>query len=122
MERRYALVLAGGGAKGIYQIGVWKALRELDICYDVVDGSSIGAINGALMAQNDWNSAFELWRTVTLEKILELPPHAGMKDFFVGVIKNFGVSAAPLKQLLEQHIDETKIRTSGIRYGLTTFN
>ena len=44
MERRYALVLAGGGAKGIYQIGVWKALRELDICYDVVVGSSIGAI------------------------------------------------------------------------------
>lgn len=122
MERRYALVLAGGGAKGIYQIGVWKALRELDICYDVVVGSSIGAINGALMAQNDWDSAFELWRTVTLEKILELPPHAGMKDFFVGVIKNFGVSAAPLKQLLERHIDETKIRTSGIRYGLTTFN
>ena len=122
MERRYALVLAGGGAKGIYQIGVWKALRELDICYDVVVGSSIGAINGALMTQNDWDSAFELWRTVTLEKILELPPHAGMKDFFVGVIKNFGVSAAPLKQLLERHIDETKIRTSGIRFGLTTFN
>ena len=121
MERRYALVLAGGGAKGIYQIGV-KALRELDICYDVVVGSSIGAINGALMTQNDWDSAFELWRTVTLEKILELPPHAGMKDFFVGVIKNFGVSAAPLKQLLERHIDEIKIRTSGIRFGLTTFN
>ena len=122
MERRYALVLAGGGAKGIYQIGVWKALRELDICYDVVVGSSIGAINGALMTQNDWDSTFELWRTVTLEKILELPPDAGVKDFFIGVVKNFGVSAAPLKQLLERHIDETKIRTSGIRFGLTTFN
>ena len=122
MENRYALVLAGGGAKGIYQIGVWKALRELGICYDVVVGSSIGAVNGALMAQNDWDSAFELWRAVTLEKILELPPDAGVKDFLIGVVKNFGVSAAPLKRLLERHIDEKKIRTSGIRYGLTTFN
>ena len=64
MERRYALVLAGGGAKGIYQIGVWKALRELDICYDVVVGSSIGAINGALMAQNDWDSALKISASV----------------------------------------------------------
>lgn len=30
-EMPYGLVLAGGGAKGVYQIGAWKALRELGL-------------------------------------------------------------------------------------------
>ena len=29
-----AIVLSGGGAKGSYQLGVWKALRKLKIKYD----------------------------------------------------------------------------------------
>ena len=41
------IALAGGGSKGSYQTGVWKALRELGIDYDIVTGTSIGAINGA---------------------------------------------------------------------------
>ena len=43
------IALAGGGSKGSYQTGAWKALRELGIDYDIVTGTSIGAINGALM-------------------------------------------------------------------------
>ena len=53
----YGLVLAGGGAKGIYQIGAWKALRELDIPIQAVTGASIGSINGALLAQGDVHDA-----------------------------------------------------------------
>ena len=30
-NREYGLVLAGGGTKGAYQVGVWKALKELNI-------------------------------------------------------------------------------------------
>ena len=44
-----AVVLSGGGSKGSYEIGVWKALRRLHIKYDIVTGTSIGALNGALM-------------------------------------------------------------------------
>ena len=44
----YGLVLAGGGVRGAYQIGVWKALKELKIKVSVVSGVSIGAVNGAL--------------------------------------------------------------------------
>ena len=43
-----ALVLSGGGAKGSYQLGVWKALRELNIKFDIITGTSVGALNGAL--------------------------------------------------------------------------
>ena len=69
MEKRYALVLSGGGTRGVYQIGVWKALRELKIEYDLIIGSSIGALNAALMAQGDWEEAHRLWMNITLEMI-----------------------------------------------------
>ena len=52
-----ALVLSGGGAKGSYQIGVWKALRELNIHFDIITGTSSGALNGALMTQNSYHKA-----------------------------------------------------------------
>ena len=42
-----AIVLSGGGAKGAYQIGVWKALRKLKLNYSIVTGTSVGALNGA---------------------------------------------------------------------------
>lgn len=43
-----ALVLGGGGAKGAYEIGVWKALNELGEQFDLVCGTSIGALIGAM--------------------------------------------------------------------------
>ena len=46
-----AIVLAGGGSRGAYQIGVWKALREMGIDYQLVTGTSVGALNGVLMVQ-----------------------------------------------------------------------
>ena len=36
-----------------YQMGVWKALNELGIEYQIVTGASVGALNGAMMAQKD---------------------------------------------------------------------
>ena len=48
---KLAIVLAGGGSRGAYQIGVWKALREMGIEYHIVTGASVGALNGAMMVQ-----------------------------------------------------------------------
>ncbi len=50
---RRALVLSGGGSRGSYQIGVWQALEELGVRFSMVFGTSIGAINAALIAQGD---------------------------------------------------------------------
>ena len=47
------LVLEGGGTKGAYQIGAYKALRDLGIKFQGVAGTSIGALNGAYIIQND---------------------------------------------------------------------
>src|SRR5689334_16981441 len=46
------LVLQGGGALGAYQAGVFEALHEADVEPDWVIGTSIGAINAAIIAGN----------------------------------------------------------------------
>ena len=50
--QRIALVLQGGGALGAYQAGIYQALDEHDLTPDWVIGTSIGAINAALIAGN----------------------------------------------------------------------
>lgn len=52
-KSRTALVLQGGGALGAYQAGVYQALHEHDLAPDWVVGTSIGAINAALIAGNE---------------------------------------------------------------------
>ena len=51
-----AIDLAGGGAKGSYHFGFWKAIRELEIDFQIVTGSSVGALNGAMMASGLYES------------------------------------------------------------------
>lgn len=57
VNMEYGLVLAGGGVRGAYQIGVWKALKELKIKVSAVSGVSIGAVNGALFVQGSKTKA-----------------------------------------------------------------
>ena len=52
-----ALVLSGGGSRGAYECGAWQALRELNVRLDGVYGTSIGALNAALVAQGDLEAA-----------------------------------------------------------------
>ena len=49
LTKEYGLVLDGGGARGAYQIGAWKALREAGVKIEAVAGTSVGALNGALI-------------------------------------------------------------------------
>ena len=55
-----AIVLAGGGARGAYQMGFWRAIRELGIDYQIVTGSSVGALNAALMASGNFEGGLEM--------------------------------------------------------------
>ena len=69
----YGLVLAGGGVRGAYQIGVWKALKELKIKVSAVSGVSIGAVNGALFVQGSKTKAERLWNKIAIDDIILLP-------------------------------------------------
>ena len=66
---RVALVLQGGGALGAYQAGVYQAIDEANIQVHWLCGTSIGAINGALIAGNPPGKRVErlrdFWEEVT---------------------------------------------------------
>ena len=111
-NRKTALVLGGGGSRGAYEIGVWQALNELGVRIDIVTGTSVGAINGAMIVQDSFDLALSLWKEVDTSKVFDLD--------IKNVIANSGIGIDKLKSLLQQHIDEAAIRKSPIDYGLVT--
>ena len=73
--KKRAVVLGGGGSRGSYQIGVWQAMLELGLEYHVVTGTSVGALNGALMAQREFEAAYDLWWNMDNSRVMEgIPP------------------------------------------------
>lgn len=61
-----ALVLSGGGSKGALQVGLYRALCELDVRPDFIVGASVGALNGALIAAGVGpRTAAEGWATTS---------------------------------------------------------
>lgn len=126
-EPRRAVVLGGGGARGSYQIGVWKALRELDYRYDIVAGTSVGALNGAMMVQGDYDAAVMLWESLRTENVIEVPDGFGerpgldsLHDFLTEFLKKGGVDPAPLERLLREYLSEERVRSSPVDFGLVT--
>ena len=71
---KLGLVFSGGGGKGAYQIGVWKALEEIGLAEKVkaVAGTSVGALNALLFAQKNFSLAEHLWLHIRQEDILRI--------------------------------------------------
>lgn len=65
-ELNLGIVFCGGGAKGAYQIGVWKRLREMRISqrFTGISGASVGALNALLFAQGDYEKATDAWKSI----------------------------------------------------------
>ncbi|MGL4849333.1 MAG: patatin-like phospholipase family protein [Clostridium sp.] len=136
---KIGLVLGGGGARGAYQIGVWKAFRELkvDKYINVISGASIGALNAVLYAQGDIELAERVWKEVTTEKILPTDSINLLKrSFLVSIgsknmsfIKKYipkvfdggNISRSGLENIIDESIDFKKIRNGDIRvYAVCT--
>ena len=122
-----AVVLSGGGAKGSYQLGVWKALRELHIKYDIVTGTSIGALNGVLMCENSYFKAKRIWRKLNLEYLFNELPKSNkeidiLKLFGGNFIKNGGMDIKKIESILEDNVNKRKFYNSKIDFGLITYN
>lgn len=115
-----ALVLSGGGSRGAYQIGVWQALREADFRFEIVTGTSVGALNGAMIAQNSFDTALSLWEELSTESVFDLSEEASFSAYAKEFFKNGGVSAQGLTKLLASYLDEAAVRSSEIAFGLVT--
>jgi len=101
------LVLAGGGGKGAYEIGVWKALDEFGITSNIqaVSGTSVGALNSALFAQGDWEQAERMWKSISPDAVMTLnsiPAYQTLVSALSGVL--FGTRFFSIAQSLYQWI------------------
>ncbi len=124
-----AIVLSGGGSKGAYQIGVWKALKKMHIDYDIVTGTSVGALNAALMIQKNYYRAVWLWHNLDFsivfdEKIdFDYNSKDGKKElmkFYAKNIVNGGTNVTKLEQTISKTINIDKIYKSKIDMGIVT--
>ena len=128
-----AVVLGGGGSRGAYQMGVWRAMRELGMDYQIVTGSSVGALNGVMMVQQDYDGAKALWESIHNEDVMDLPePMAPVSyeepgwerrawgDFLRSAMQSRGVDSTPLETFLQDYVKEDLVRTSPIEFGLVT--
>lgn len=124
---RYALALAGGGTRGAFQAGVWRALHEMDMEIAAITGTSIGAVNGAMFALN--KDTEEMWQSISVDDIVDVPKKNSnllSLESLPGIVKKGvgegGLDASPFKQLLSSLIDEDELRRSPVEYGLCTFS
>lgn len=128
LDKEYGLVLEGGGAKGAYQIGAWKALKEAGVKIKGVAGVSVGALNGALICMDDLERAEEIWKNIDYSKVMAVNDDTikalKKKDFKslnlaelinsgLQIVKEGGFDVTPLKNLILQVVgDEERIRNS----------
>ena len=137
LSREYGLVLEGGGAKGAYQIGAWKALREEGVKIRGLSGVSVGALNGALICMDNPELAEEIWENISYSQIMDVDDDR-MDSVIRGDLKNIdwnaliqdglrmirehGMDVTPLKNLIARVCDETVIRQSPMDFYILTYS
>ena len=134
LSKEYGLVFDGGGARGAYQIGAWKALREAGVKLNAVAGTSVGALNGALVCMGDMEKAEDIWSKMTFSSVMDVDDEwmerlfrkeTTIREFLNegwSRLKDGGIDITPLKELIHEVIDEEKIRNSSIEFCLLTFS
>jgi len=131
------LVLEGGGAKGSYHIGVVKSLCEMGFDFQAVAGTSVGALNGAMIVQGEIDKAYDIWYNLCPEKVIKLTDTEQKELRYISeqekrlgakleklrkIILDRGLDISPLECLLREVIDEEKIRNSNIEFGIVTYD
>lgn len=130
-DMKRAIVLGGGGSKGAYHIGAWKALRELGVEYEIITGTSIGAFNGAMMVQDSYEEALCLWNAIDIDKVAlnglnlrtDLNYYRENSDKLIPFLKSYasnkGMDITPLKNIIESAV-HSSFFTSRVDYGLVS--
>ena len=134
LSKEYGLVLDGGGARGAYQIGAWKALTEAGVKINAVAGTSVGALNGALICMGDIGKAEKIWNEMTFSRVMDVDDEwmeglfqkqTSIREFLNEGwkrLKEGGVDITPLRNLIHETVDEEAIRNCGKEFCLLTFS
>lgn len=130
-KKEYGLVLAGGGTRGAYQVGVWKALQQLGVNVKAIAGTSIGALNGALFLQDNFMETIRLYENIKIDNIMKIDGVDANKNIFdlsniFNLASNYkkqnGIDNTPLRSMIKQYIDMDKLYNSDIDFGLVTYS
>lgn len=107
--KKYGLCFSGGGGKGAYELGVWKALKHLGKSFDItaVSGASIGAVNGALFATSELEKAEKVWNSVNAWTFYQFN-------------ESMMLSRDSLSKILNNDIDYDKLKFSNIKAYVNT--
>lgn len=138
LTKEYGIVLEGGGAKGAYQIGAWKALREAGVRIKGIAGASVGSLNGALICMDDLEKAEDIWKNIEYSRVMDVSDETikalKKKDFKAlnmqeilnsgfQFIKDGGFDVTPLKNLIAEVVgDESSIRESDRELFAVTYS
>lgn len=127
-----AIVFAGGGSKGAYQIGVWQALNELGEEFQIATGTSIGSINAAFYVQHAFDAAYAMWKSlkaadimvngINFEKSFEtiFSQRENLIPFIKNYIRSSGADVTPFHTMLKNNFDTGAFLASDIDYALMT--
>ena len=125
-DNMLAIVLSGGGAKGAYEMGVWKALRRLRIKYQIITGTSIGALNGMLMVQNDFYKCLRMWKNINYDMIYDnfgnVKTTQEMYLAYLNKIIDGGIDTKKIENLIEENYRPNKIYKSKIQFGVVAYS
>lgn len=122
---KYGLALGGGGARGAFEVGVWRALCEMEKEICAISGTSVGAINGAAFAAGA--DAERLWLALKPEDLIfgaergDMLSPSSIISSLDEIIKG-GLDASPLKDLIAAAVSEDAVRGSAIDFGLCAFS
>lgn len=135
MVSSMGLALEGGGAKGAYHMGVVKAYLETGHCFDAVVGTSIGAINAAIIAQGDFKRGYQMWETLDARSIFDMSDEeynlllnrkldtSALRRVSARtrkLIASRGINTRKMKQLIASVVDEGRLRSAAADFGLVT--
>ncbi|MGD9682305.1 MAG: patatin-like phospholipase family protein [Candidatus Obscuribacterales bacterium] len=114
-----ALVLSGGGGRGAYEVGVAAACRERNFDFDWIIGTSIGAINATLIAQDDLHVLQDIWCRLQSQDVYRLPNPNHLRRVVFG--QKLGLlNTDPLEALLRKHVNIERLKRSATGVGFLT--
>ena len=110
-----ALILSGGGARGAFQVGVWKYLREINWTPDLICGTSIGAVNAAAIGSGmSVERLIDIWKTHNSSKVYRLKALNFLSSALYGRPYKALLDTAPMRAMLTRHLNLEALRRSPI--------
>lgn len=129
---KLGVVFAGGGGRGSYQAGVWKALKlfGIDKHVEMVSGASIGALNAMMFIQDDFQGAEDTWLSSSQESMFPVDEKIIIRNLFLlekakyemdkivqwanNLSKDGTITRGGLIEIMENRLDYERLKNSKI--------